>query len=325
MTQAVIQTTVTGMQGRPIATTVPTANQAYTWSGTAWVPTGPFLPLAGGVVTGVVRMQFANSAIIFNDTSTSITAGGLWRVITASGQVLWQSNTATAGDFSTIVTPLTMAASGLVTAAAGFGVSGNASVSGTLTVNGAVGMSSTLNITNTMTAGAVDVGGGSGFSLQIDGSNNRILNWATTSNFIWSASNAQLMLNLGNTLAAIFYVGGNLGISGTLTQGSDATSKTNINPITTGISLIRQLIPKSFAWNSTPNVTQWGFIAQDVQPVVPAAVGSMPPMEEGGTSMLSLDITGIVAAIAMAVKQLDQRCTALESHDGITPPAAQLA
>lgn len=57
MVQAVVQTTVTGLQGHPIAATAPTtANQALTWSGSAWAPGGPFLPLSGGVLTGPLTL-----------------------------------------------------------------------------------------------------------------------------------------------------------------------------------------------------------------------------------------------------------------------------
>lgn len=48
MVQAVIPTTVTGLQGRPVASTpAPTNNQALIWNGTAWVPGGPYLTAAG--------------------------------------------------------------------------------------------------------------------------------------------------------------------------------------------------------------------------------------------------------------------------------------
>lgn len=48
MVQAVIPTTVTGLQGRPVAATpAPTNNQALVWNGSAWVPGGPYLTAAG--------------------------------------------------------------------------------------------------------------------------------------------------------------------------------------------------------------------------------------------------------------------------------------
>lgn len=48
MVQAVIPTTVVGLQGRAVAATpAPTNNQALIWNGTAWVPGGPYLTAAG--------------------------------------------------------------------------------------------------------------------------------------------------------------------------------------------------------------------------------------------------------------------------------------
>lgn len=138
MTQAVIQTTVTGMQGRPLSTTAPAANQAYTWSGSAWTPTGPFLPLAGGILTGALRYQYAGpTGPIINDTATSITAGGLFRIAVSGGQLNIQSNTATAGDFSTATTPLQLSNTGSI-ATGPLTVNGNASVTGTAAVGGSL-------------------------------------------------------------------------------------------------------------------------------------------------------------------------------------------
>lgn len=101
-------------------------------------------------------------------------------------------------------------------------------------------------------------------------------------------------------------VGGNMHLNGTLSQGSDARNKIDIEPIAEGIDVVRQLVPKSFAWASDPEQTRWGFIAQDVEPVIPAAVREV----EGS---LGLDITAIVAALVNAVKELDTRLEALGS------------
>lgn len=331
MTQAVIQTTVTGMQGRPIATTVPVANQAYTWSGTAWVPTGPYLPLAGGVVTGPIRYQYSSpTGPILNDTSTSITAGGLWRVIAQGGSLFIQSNTATAGDFSTAAGALQLTNSGGVTVGNTLQVNGNAGATGNMVATG--------NVTGSQLLGTGGVYAGSaasnGFGL-IDLGSQRILQWqpgwydswvVATGTWSWiSAVVGGPAMSLTGT--------GNLTINGTLTQGSDAANKTNINPITQGISLIRQLIPKSFQFavpaNALPDTPasslQWGFIAQDVESVIPTAVTQGPAKEDGSAGLLGLDVTGILAAVTVALKQIDERLSAVESHDGITPSAAQLA
>lgn len=181
MTQAVIATTVTGMQGRPISTTVPATNQAYTWSGTAWAPTGPFLPLAGGVLTGPLRLQYgAPVSTIFNDTTTSITAGGLWRTVAQNGNLSFQSNTATAGDFST-VTGMTLTNAGALTVS-GLQVNGAAGITGGVTVGGGVTTAAGITcnsgrvISTTSVAGqpcfTVSASGGASFGLYIDAANN---------------------------------------------------------------------------------------------------------------------------------------------------------
>lgn len=333
MTQAVIQTTVTGMQGRPIATTVPAANQAYTWSGTAWVPTGPYLPLAGGVVSGALRLQFAQPVQIFNDTGTSITAGGLWRELNSAGNLNFQANTATAGDFSTATTPLQLAPNGNVQVGASLGAGGGVTASGNLTAGG------NLAAQNAFISGAIGVGGASlaagaavnfpgGSWLNNAGGNGGWGLYTGSGAYTFLCQNAvdpALQFNSNSGSLMNVNSGGSMTLRGTLSQGSDATTKTNINLLTQGISLVRQLLPKSFQRNEPVNApVQWGFIAQDVEPVIPDAV-SANLMVEGGPNLLSLDITAILAAVTMAVKQLDQRCTALETHDGITPPTGALA
>lgn len=327
MTQAVIQTTVTGMQGRPIATTVPAANQAYTWSGTAWAPTGPFLPLAGGVVTGALRLQYNTPVLIYNDTATSITAGGLMRIVLNSGVLGFQSNTATAGDFSTAAVGLQMSSAGAVSVGNGLSVNGNINTSGTVTVTGALSA-----------AGAI-----AGATLQSTGS--RILSVGTGNqpSVIVLDLNAGFGIGIAQIVSAPYALGfcttsangvptgffgsitsaGNMSISGTLTQGSDETTKNNIAAYAPGVSIAAQLLPKTFIYNDdTTNTQHLGFIAQDVQPLIPDAVTSV---SLGETPTLSLDVTAIVAVLANAVKQLIARVGTLETHDNITPTAAQTA
>lgn len=55
MVQATIQTTVTGIQTRPVNSTAPTTNQALGWNGSAWTPMGPYLALTGGTMTGAIN------------------------------------------------------------------------------------------------------------------------------------------------------------------------------------------------------------------------------------------------------------------------------
>lgn len=106
MAQAVVPTTVTGLQGRPVsATPAPTNNQALIWNGTAWVPGGPYLTAAGAPY---IAENFAdNSGFTINQrnyaSGTALAAGayGLdrWKA-GASGCTL----TFTPSPASTVVT-----------------------------------------------------------------------------------------------------------------------------------------------------------------------------------------------------------------------------
>lgn len=332
MTQAVIQTTVTGLQGRPIATTAPTANQALTWTGSAWGTAGPFLPTAGGTVTNSIRYTYASPQNIWTDTATANTTGGLWREYVSGGNWVWQSNTAPAGDFSAAANVLTLSANGNVGVGAGLSCGANIFATGNITTtsgnfsttNGGVSAFNITALNATLPCGA------NNSQIQPVAGGWRWVN--NNGNYVFQHNPAvdpiYLFFGPAGNLCTINTAGG-MSILGTLTQGSDEVSKTNINPVTQGISLVRQLIPKSFAWKTTPNETQWGFIAQDVQGVIPVAVGETQVVDVGTSTpapaTLTLDINAILAAVTFAVKQIDERLTAVEAHDGITPPAAQLA
>ena len=78
MVQAVIQTTVTGLQGNPIASTpTPTGNQALVWNGTAWAPAGPYLSTAGGTLTGALTLAANAGSALQPVTLQQLQAGYL--------------------------------------------------------------------------------------------------------------------------------------------------------------------------------------------------------------------------------------------------------
>ncbi len=56
----------------------------------------------------------ANPTVGFQSSVTGVTAGGLTKFILSSGQLSYEINTAVAGDFSTLITPLFITASGAV-------------------------------------------------------------------------------------------------------------------------------------------------------------------------------------------------------------------
>ena len=113
---------------------------------------------------------------------------------------------------------------------------------------------------------------------------------------------------------------GNLSIAGVLSQGSDERTKSNISVYAPGVSIVTQLLPKTYTYTGDETGTlHLGFMAQDVQPLIPTAVSGTQETTFG------LDTTPIIAAVVNAVKQLISRVQALESHDNITPTAAETA
>ena len=129
-----------------------------------------------------------------------------------------------------------------------------------------------------------------------------------------------------NTLGTgILYTNG-----GTLTSTnpSDARLKTDITDLGYGLSSILALRPVSYKWKSdTVNQgTQYGFIAQEVQTVMPDLVKEFETTEDGETvTRLGLEKEGIYAALVKSVQELNanlvaelqslrQRVAALESN-----------
>jgi hypothetical protein len=94
------------------------------------------------------------------------------------------------------------------------------------------------------------------------------------------------------TVASILYSG--------LSQRSDRRLKDDIHTADNGLATVRALRPVTFRWKdkSHPGL-QHGFIAQDVQKVVPELVSSTTD------GMLSVETTAMIPILAQAVKELD--------------------
>jgi hypothetical protein len=104
---------------------------------------------------------------------------------------------------------------------------------------------------------------------------------------------------------------------GTLSQGSDASLKQDIEPASAGLDALRQIEPKSYrrvhpeppadqpGWK-VEDRRELGFIAQEVQAALPDAV-----VEHDGK--LAITLMPLIAALTNAVKELDARLAAMEA------------
>ena len=103
-------------------------------------------------------------------------------------------------------------------------------------------------------------------------------------------------------------------------QTSDASLKTNIQPIDLGLEFVRSLKPVTYKWN-TPLMTfdklMYGFIADDVivatggkeSSIVYTHADTEGPLK----GLKAVGTEGIVAALTKAVQELDTKVTLLEN------------
>ncbi|HTM22038.1 MAG TPA: tail fiber domain-containing protein, partial [Kofleriaceae bacterium] len=87
-----------------------------------------------------------------------------------------------------------------------------------------------------------------------------------------------------------------------LSQRSDARLKQNIRSIESGLDTIMALRPVTFEWRDPRRAPgrHHGFIAQEVQPVIPELV------TQTSEGTLALDTTGILPSVVRAVQELKQ-------------------
>ena len=133
---------------------------------------------------------------------------------------------------------------------------------------------------------------------------NVLIGTTTDSGYKLSVNGTSQMgaLNLGSLGTGTVYSS-----SGTLTNTnpSDRRLKQNITPITYGLNEVLQLNPVSFDWKNDNNKNkQFGFIAQEVQNVMPEAV------IQG--EYLGLEKDAIYTALVNAIKELKQEIETLK-------------
>lgn len=100
------------------------------------------------------------------------------------------------------------------------------------------------------------------------------------------------------------YFNGNVKVTGVLTQNSDERLKQNIEVLTNATEIIAQLQPKSYEFDlgldtsiNLPNGKQFGFLAQELELILPEIVKSIP---HGGKT------TEVVTTVGVVNNELDE-------------------
>lgn len=95
---------------------------------------------------------------------------------------------------------------------------------------------------------------------------------------------------------------------------SDIKLKTDIEPMADALSSVKALKPKRFRMKVDEYVApkRYGFIAQDVEEVLPDLVTSMQVSENRDEDKLTMDANGLVAVAIKALQELIDKVEALE-------------
>ena len=107
--------------------------------------------------------------------------------------------------------------------------------------------------------------------------------------------------------------------SGTVvgTQTSDERVKNVGEAVAYGLSEIKQLQPKQFEYKKDPGVNKIGFIAQEVESIIPEAVfdtrNELDGHQEGDRTKLGMEYVAIIPVLVNAVKELSAEVDTLKA------------
>lgn len=104
-------------------------------------------------------------------------------------------------------------------------------------------------------------------------------------------------------------------VANTVTCESDINLKKDIEPMQNGISLVSSLKPVTYHWkdkwsnSSAPPPIEYGFIAQDVEPLFPSLVRTNPD-----TGIKSVDYQKMVSILVLSVQELTAQVKELQKR-----------
>lgn len=134
------------------------------------------------------------------------------------------------------------------------------------------------------------------------------LNGLAANNYL--RSNVTSTFSGSLTITSNLVVQGNATVSGDVTSSSDARLKENIAPLENALEIVNQLRGVSYHHKVT-NRPGIGFVAQELQKVVPVLVSKGPDKK------LSVAYGNVTALLVEAIKELTARVQALETVNGI--------
>jgi Chaperone of endosialidase/Secretion system C-terminal sorting domain len=124
---------------------------------------------------------------------------------------------------------------------------------------------------------------------------------------------------------------------------SDSRLKSNIASMSGAMEMVKLLQPKSYefrkdgvyASSSLPTGLQYGFLAQDLEKVLPSVVTEAPlythgkdGQENNAEIIKAVNYNALIAVLTAAIKELEQRLAAVENQlatkTGVKPSAAKL-
>ena len=214
---------------------------------------------------------------------------------------------ATVPNAALVTTPLTALTAGTnisITGAApnltinAAGATGVTSVGGSGNIISSGGTTPTISITGTPSF--VNV---SSAAYYFNGQTNALLNSDANNTYLHSVNTAISFVNAPNTALAPVN-------ASAFTVGSDRRLKRNITPYTRGIDTIMALKPVYFVLRSDSKKSM-GFIAQDVQQVLPEIVTSS---KLKGKVTLGVNYSAIIAPLTAAVQEQQREIVALRAE-----------
>ncbi len=127
----------------------------------------------------------------------------------------------------------------------------------------------------------------------------------------------------GGTTNYGVYCSGNGGYTGTWTQISDEKFKTDVTPLNSALALVNQLNPvsyqlktKEFPMMNFPEARQYGFIAQELEQVIPLLVenGSHPgaTKEDQDIKLKAVNYIGMIPVLTKAMQEQNELIKTLQ-------------